>query len=96
MQRLLTKGICHTKFKKVKYVFGRYLEIPEEWKIVKINEITQSIVPGRNKPKRFNGDIPWITIQDIDGMYVTDSKQSLRVTKEEIKKNAGKIIPPIV
>lgn len=36
MQRLLTKGIEHTKFKKVKSFFGKYEEIPEEWERVKL------------------------------------------------------------
>jgi type I restriction enzyme S subunit len=93
MQKLLTKGIGHTRFKKVRYVFGRSIEIPGNWKVVKVNDITQSIVPGRNKPRRFVGDIPWITISDLDSMYVNDSKNGLRVTKEEVKQNAGKIIP---
>jgi type I restriction enzyme, S subunit len=94
MQELFTKGIGHSKFKKVRYAFRQYIEIPEEWGIVKVSEITESVVPGRNKPKRFSGNIPWITISDIEGMYVTDSKSGLRVTKEEVHENAGKIIPP--
>ena len=33
MQKLLTKGIGHKKFKKVKWFFGKEIEIPEEWEI---------------------------------------------------------------
>lgn len=56
MQRLLTRGIGHTKFKRVKYVFRRSIENPENWKVVKVSDITQSIVPGRNKPRRYPMD----------------------------------------
>ncbi|MGC1709520.1 MAG: restriction endonuclease subunit S [Nitrosotalea sp.] len=41
MQRLLTKGIGHTRFKETKVG-----EIPEEWSIFKANEICNEIVVG--------------------------------------------------
>ena len=41
MQNLLTRGIGHTKFEKVKWLFGKKIEIPEEWKIKKIKDITK-------------------------------------------------------
>jgi type I restriction enzyme S subunit len=94
MQRLLTKGIGHTRFKTVRYMFAKYIEIPENWQIVRVSDIAESSVPGRNKPERFDGDIPWITISDLDNIHVTDSKNGLRVTRDEVKKNSGKIIPP--
>ena len=33
MQKLLIKGIGHKKFKKVKWLFGKTIEIPEEWEV---------------------------------------------------------------
>ena len=86
MQKLLTRGIGHTKFKKVKWLYGKYVEIPEEWDVVKIGQICESIVSGRNRPKKFVGDIPWITLPDIDSMYVRESKSGLQVSTEEIKR----------
>ena len=38
MQKLLIRGIGHTKFKKVPWVFGKEIEIPEEWKIKSLKE----------------------------------------------------------
>ena len=41
MQKLLTRGIGHTKFKKVN--FGRHFidyDIPEEWKISRLGDHT--------------------------------------------------------
>ena len=46
MQKLLTKGIGHTKFKKVKWLFGKEIEIPEEWEIEKLKGITHKIGDG--------------------------------------------------
>ena len=42
MQKLLTRGIGHSKFKKVKWLFGKEIEIPEEWDIIKLLDIIQS------------------------------------------------------
>ena len=39
MQKLLTKGINHIKFKKVKWLFGKEIEIPEEWKLERLGNI---------------------------------------------------------
>ncbi|MGU3460375.1 restriction endonuclease subunit S [Bacillus sp. D48C] len=89
MQQFFAKGIGHTKFKKTE--IG---EIPEEWEVVKVGELCESIVPGRNKPKEFNGSIPWITVSDIDGPYITTSKSGNFVSREELERVGGKIIPP--
>ena len=37
MQELMTRGIGHTKFKKVKWLFGKELEIPVGWEISKFH-----------------------------------------------------------
>ena len=39
MQKLLTKGISRTKFKKVKWLFGKEIEIPEEWKLERLGNV---------------------------------------------------------
>ena len=38
MQKLLTRGIGHVKFKKVPWLFGKEIEIPEEWKITTLKD----------------------------------------------------------
>ncbi|GJD20215.1 restriction endonuclease subunit S [Rivularia sp. IAM M-261] len=72
----------------------KYCKIPQEWKVVKTGDVCTSIVPGRNKPKIFDGDIPWITIPDVDGLTLSASKIGLAVSREELKKAKGKTIPP--
>lgn len=46
MHQLLTKGIGHTKFKKVKSLFGNYEEIPHEWELCKLKNLCNKIGDG--------------------------------------------------
>jgi len=95
MQKLFTQGIGHTKFKKVSFGLPFLTgKIPKQWKLCRIGEICESIVSGRNKPMKFDGEIPWLTITDLDEFYVEKSKNNLRVSKEELAEKGGKIIPP--
>jgi len=46
MQQLLTKGIGHTKFKKIRWLFRKKIKIPENWKEVKLKNLTNKIGDG--------------------------------------------------
>ena len=68
MQKLLTKGIGHTEFKKVKWRFGKEIEIPEEWEIKKITDVTKISVGLVINPSSYfddNGIIPMITGKNV-------------------------------
>ncbi len=67
--------------------------IPDDWEVVKVGEVCDSIVPGRNKPANFNGIIPWITTPDITSKHIYDTKSNLYITIEEAKKIGSKIVP---
>jgi type I restriction enzyme, S subunit len=73
MQRLLTKGIGHTKFKKTE--LG---EIPEEWQISNLMEYTTKIGSGitpRGGSKVYQSTgIPFIRSQNVhfDGLHLED------------------------
>jgi type I restriction enzyme S subunit len=90
MQQLLTRGIGHTETKQNKELGRR---IPAEWQVVRVGQVCRAIVPGRNKPKRFDGDIPWITLPDIQGILISESKKGLSISKEEAKEIGNKIVP---
>jgi len=55
--------------------------------------VRQFIVPMRDKPKRFVGEIPWCRIEDFDGIYLTDSKSGQRVDAETIRLMNLKVYP---
>jgi type I restriction enzyme, S subunit len=50
MQKLLIRGIGHTKFKKVKWYFGKQIEIPEDWEVVRINQLIKNKKDIRTGP----------------------------------------------
>ncbi|MFJ7819312.1 restriction endonuclease subunit S [Bacillus toyonensis] len=85
-----------------KYSFSNYSiendlksngEFPDNWIELPVGFICECIVPGRDKPKSFSGDIPWITIPDITSETVYTSKSGLGLTEAEIKQVKAKIIP---
>ena len=62
MQKLLTKGIGHTKFKKVKWHFEREIKIPEEWVLQKFDEVVKTNPPTKIK----QNIVPYIPMDAID------------------------------
>ena len=78
MQKLLTRGIGHTKFKKVKWYFGKEVEIPEEWELNILAEYTTKIGSGitpRGGSKVYKqSGIPLIRSQNVqfDGITFKD------------------------
>ncbi|WP_271405470.1 restriction endonuclease subunit S [Tenacibaculum soleae] len=72
----------------------RFSEFEREWYKNRVGELADFIVPGRNKPKEFNGNIPWITTPDIEhNGIVKVSKKGLSISSEEAKKVGAKIVP---
>jgi len=66
MQKLLTKGIGHKKFKKVRWLFGKDIEIPEEWKYDFLEKISNKITDGEHiKPKYVSKGISFITAKNV-------------------------------
>lgn len=68
--------------------------IPESWGVKAIGEVCNIIVPGRDKPKRFDGNIPWITMPDVrNRIYVEKSISDLGLSRDAIDEVRGKVIP---
>lgn len=88
-QRLEGFGDSSGKFKQTEIGL-----IPEDWDIKRVGDICDFIVPGRNKPRIFEGDIPWITTPDLeDGRSVSKSRLNLYISKDEAKNVGSKIVP---
>lgn len=64
-----------------------------EWKNLEVGQICESIVPGRDKPKSFSGDIPWITTPCLTHQYIDSKNAELFLSDEEIKQVRAKKIP---
>ncbi|WP_201582790.1 restriction endonuclease subunit S [Psychrobacter immobilis] len=67
--------------------------VPSGWEKHPVGKICSSIVPGRNKPKQFGGDIAWVTTPEITGKFIPSSVQENYISEETIKECGGKIVP---
>ena len=68
--------------------------IPENWQWCRLKKVCSNfIVPQRDKPKVFNGTIPWCRIEDIEGKYLNGSLSNQLVTEETIKEMNMHICP---
>ena len=77
-----------------KYPEVRFEGFTGEWEQRKLSdEFSNFIVPMRDKPKEFGGNIPWTRIEDIEGKYLNGSLSGQYVTEETVKKMNLKIIP---
>lgn len=61
-------------------------EIPNNWKWIRLGSVcNEMLVPQRDKPKLFDGDIPWCRIDDIEGKYLNGTKSNQFVSRETIE-----------
>jgi type I restriction enzyme S subunit len=81
MQKLLTRGIGHTKFKKTK--IG---EIPEKWEDLSLSQIIISLTNGIYKSNKYYGKgYPNIRMFNInDGIITKENVILLDVTEKEL------------
>lgn len=72
-------------------VFG---ELEEKYGLSEVGKVTDCIVPQRNKPKQFVGDIPWITTDDLKLFKrISKSTKCLGLTREDIEEVKSKTFP---
>lgn len=67
--------------------------VPNGWEKSPVGKLCKSIVPGRNKPKVFDGDIPWVTTPEISGKYIPSAKQKNYISQSVAKECGAKIVP---
>jgi len=65
----------------------------EKWEKTKLGQVSKLYVPQRDKPKKFDGNIPWLRIEDLDGKYAIDSKSNQRVSQKTVDKMNLRIYP---
>ncbi|BFO68761.1 restriction endonuclease subunit S [Chryseobacterium sp. KCF3-3] len=75
-------------------MFGDPVKNEKKWVKTSVGKYTDCIVPGRDKPKSFSGNIPWIKTEDLNNKsFFNKSKENIGLTLEEITNVRGKIIP---
>lgn len=97
MQDLLTRGIDeHGNLRSEethKFKDSPLGRIPMEWEVVTVGKVSKSLVPGRDKPDLDGGGIPWITIPDIEDMYINAAKTGLSLSPSAIKAANARLMP---
>lgn len=69
--------------------------LPQGWVWTSAGMVSESIVPNRDKPLTFTGEIPWITTPDFEqeGLYLQHSKSGLGLTLEECSEYRARVVP---
>ena len=65
-----------------------------EWKNLSLKDgVSDFVVPMRDKPKEFNGEVDWCMIEDIENGFINGSIAALRVSNEVISSMNLKVLP---
>jgi type I restriction enzyme S subunit len=72
-------------------MFGEPSARPNCWKTVRVGDVAGIIVPTRDKPKQFVGDVPWVTLPDVTELFVSKARNLL--THDDAKQVANRLIP---
>ncbi|MBI0091554.1 restriction endonuclease subunit S [Lactobacillus sp. M0345] len=70
-------------------------EIPSNWKWVRLGNIAQLIIgktPSRHNPEYWNGNIPWVSVRDLNNGLLSTTKEGITVKASEDKFNKN-IVP---
>jgi len=82
-------------YKKVKGLFGKYEEIPQEWEYAKIEDfckkITSGGTPDRNNSKYYEGEIPWIKSGELKDNFISNSEE--KITQIGLDDSSAKLFP---
>jgi type I restriction enzyme S subunit len=70
-------------------------EVSDGWVWTTTGQVCECIVPNRDKPKTFSGDIPWLTLPDFDDSEITiaRSRSGSGFTESEVELYRAKAIP---
>lgn len=75
-------------------MFGDPVRNEKGWEKEATITYCDCIVPGRDKPKSFTGNVPWITTADLKHLgYTSKSRTLIGLTNNEIKEVRAKVIP---
>lgn len=106
MRELLTKGTHRDNAAlqplPERWVLGRIAEgideIPKDWKLVRLTSVAKlesGHTPSRTEPHYWEGDIPWISLQDADALTSnTISDTAETIGPEGLKNSSARMLPP--
>nr|WP_248280238.1 restriction endonuclease subunit S [Marinomonas sp. UCMA 3892] len=69
--------------------------MPKGWSLVKLENVVDKIVgggtPSKSQPSYFMGEIPWMTVKDMNKTFLTDTVD--HITQEAVENSSTNIIP---
>jgi type I restriction enzyme S subunit len=75
-------------------IFGDPVTNPKGWPVYAVGEITDCIVPGRDKPKSFTGGTPWVTTNDLVHLGTTYEPENFKgLSEAEIAEVRARVVP---
>lgn len=75
-------------------MFGDPVTNPKGWPVYAVGEITDCIVPGRDKPKSFTGGTPWVTTNDLVHLGTTYEPENFKgLSEAEIAEVRARVVP---
>jgi type I restriction enzyme S subunit len=75
-------------------MFGDPRNNEKKWDFDKVIKFADCIVPGRDKPKSFTGNIPWVTTNDLEHLgFTSESKDQIGLTETEISDVKARTVP---
>ena len=70
------------------------MTVPDGWEFTRLDTVVDKfLVPMRDKPKVFSGEIPWVRIEDFIGKYLYESKSKRCVNQSTIDEMRLKVYP---
>ncbi len=71
------------------------IQVPDGWKRYDFGALATKIVgggtPSRKVPEYWNGKIPWATVKDLTGTYLTETEES--ISEKGLAESASNLIP---
>lgn len=92
IKNAVTSGV-EDNLEKEESSVGWLENIPKDWEESRLGFNAKFIVPQRDKPEDLEGPIPWVRIEDFNGMYLSDSKSGRGVTEETVAKDNLSVFP---
>ena len=92
---IILKNANHNNQKNQKNHGSDKRELLRRWRWVKIGDICKCIVPNRDKPKSFTGDIKWIATPDINESSIRLNYENAipGLSEYEVKEYNSRVIP---
>ncbi|MEM3806138.1 MAG: restriction endonuclease subunit S, partial [Desulfurococcus sp.] len=92
MQELFTKGIGHKEYKETP--IGK---MPKDWRLERLSNISSEIKAGgtplRSRREYWNGDIPFVKIEDMTNSFKYLLTISETITKEGLENSNAWLVP---